>query len=120
MGEYDLNCIGSVKRSFMINKEFLDAKLFYRVEPVMAKLFAKTNSIGVDLFSKVKLMMLISFFFLTEFMRAELFFKTEPMRAWACPEHVALARVSLGIREGFLRLLNLNLSVIKVIKTEAP
>jgi hypothetical protein len=53
-------------------------------------------------------------------MRAELFSKTEPMRAWACPEHVALARVSLGIREGFLRLLNLNLSVIKVIKTEAP
>jgi hypothetical protein len=120
VGEYDLNCIGSVKRSFMINKEFLDAKLFYRVEPVMAKLFAKTNSIGVDLFSKVKLMMLIFFFFLTEFMRAELFFKTEPMRAWACPEHVALARVSLGIREGFLRLLNFNLSVIKVIKTEAP
>ena len=63
MGEYDLNCIGSVKRSFMINKEFLDAKLFYRVEPVMAKLFAKANSIGVELFSKVKLMTLISFFF---------------------------------------------------------
>jgi len=47
----------------MVNKEFLDAKLFYRVEPVRVELFAKTNSIGVELFSKVKLMTLISFFF---------------------------------------------------------
>ena len=62
MGEYDLNCIGSVKRSFMVNKEFLDAKLFHRVEPIRTELFHKANSTRVELFSKVELIALRSFF----------------------------------------------------------
>lgn len=61
MGEYDLNGIGSVKKCFMVNKEFLDAKVFHRVEPIRSELFPKANSVGVELFSKIELMALRSF-----------------------------------------------------------
>jgi len=61
VGEYDLNGIGSVKRCFMVNKKFLDAKLFHRVEPIRVELFLKANSIRVELFSKIELMALRSF-----------------------------------------------------------
>lgn len=53
MGEYDLNCIGSVKISFVVNKEFLDAKLFSKVEFVRAELFSKAKSIGLNSFIRL-------------------------------------------------------------------